>query len=124
MTDSKSMDEQGGAGLDIGWFYYILFRHKWKIVAFFLAGFAAAAAVYRFEKPLAQSSASLLIKYVRDPGVDALNTTKEAAAQIKETDARGENIITAETEILRSLDLAEEVAKELTPQTVLQDTGV
>src|SRR5688572_28086155 len=100
MTDIKPGEEQTGGGIDVSWIYYVIFRHKWKIVLLSIAGIAAAGAVAYFKKPVYQSSASLLIKYIKDSSDVA--TTGQDAAQIKSTDTRGDNIITAETEILRS----------------------
>ena len=48
----------------IGDIYYVLFRHKWKIILCSLTGILAAAAYYRYFPPPFQSEARLLIKYV------------------------------------------------------------
>ncbi|MGH8022950.1 MAG: Wzz/FepE/Etk N-terminal domain-containing protein, partial [Limisphaerales bacterium] len=41
--------------------YFILFRHKWKIILLSLAGIAAAAAYWWFFPPPFQSEARLFI---------------------------------------------------------------
>src|SRR5260370_29075353 len=47
---------------------FILFRHKWKILFFTLAGLIAAAAVYFAVPPVYESEAKLLVRYVMDRG--------------------------------------------------------
>ncbi|MDB6169044.1 MAG: hypothetical protein JWM88_1908 [Verrucomicrobia bacterium] len=97
--------------------YYTLFRHKWKIILCSLAGFLAAFVYYKVEPPPYQSSAKLFIRYVITeskaigPGRDNTET--------KSPDQRGETIINSELEILTSLDLAEDVAKNVGPEKVL-----
>ncbi len=50
--------------MTVGDIYYVLFRHKWKIILLSLAGIAAAAAFYYLNPPPYQSQAELMIQYV------------------------------------------------------------
>src|SRR5262245_32597233 len=101
MTDENRAGEP--AGIRPQDIYFVLFRRKWVILVFSAAGLIAAGALYPTVKPLYQSEAKLLLKYVQEsPSVSAVD--KEA--QIRSPDSAGENIIHSEIEILSSLDLA------------------
>jgi uncharacterized protein involved in exopolysaccharide biosynthesis/Mrp family chromosome partitioning ATPase len=96
---------------------FTLFRHKKKIIAFALLGFAAAAALHF--KPKSESytaSAKLYIRYVvmEGKGGPADGTIT------KSPDRGGETILSNELEILRSLDLATKVAQTIGPAKVLE----
>ena len=43
------------SGLSLGDIYYILFRHKWKIILIFLAGLLGAGGLYLAKPPMYQS---------------------------------------------------------------------
>jgi len=102
-------DRQNHAtGLSLADVYYIIFRHKWKIISLSALGFLAAAVVYFTSPPLYVSEAKLFIRYVvesRMPGGIA------GDPQIKNPDPRGDNIINSEVEVLQSLDLATQVVE-------------
>ena len=100
--------------------YFILFRHKWKIILLSMAGIGAAAAYWWFCPPPYQSEARLFIRYVVDTrpvGDGAKNT------QTSSPDAMGESIINSEMEILTSYDLAQQAAKDIGPDKILAKYG-
>ena len=100
--------------------YFILFRHKWKIILLSLAGIAAAGAYWWFYPPPYQSEARLFIRYVLDShsvNADGKN------AQMTSPDALGQSIINSEIEILTSFDLAQEAAKNIGPDKILAKYG-
>src|SRR5215469_10968571 len=100
--------------------YFILFRHKWKIILLSLAGIAGAAAYWWFSPPPYQSEARLFIRYVLD------NRTLNADpknAQMTSPDSMGQSIINSEMEILTSFDLAKEAAKNVGPDKILAKYG-
>lgn len=118
MVDTK-IESSGAIG--VGDIYYVLFKHKWKIVGFALIGLFAAAAVYRtWPDVIYQSEAKLFIRYIQESSAP-LNVGEDA--QIKSTDQRGETIITSELEILTSMDLAKQVALTIGPERVLEAYG-
>ncbi|HUA65782.1 MAG TPA: Wzz/FepE/Etk N-terminal domain-containing protein [Alphaproteobacteria bacterium] len=100
--------------------YFILFRHKWKIILLFLAGVAAAAAYWWFCPPPYQSEARLFIRYVIDN--HALNADPQKT-QTTSPDEMGQSIINSEMEILTSFDLAKEAAKNIGPDKILAKYG-
>jgi polysaccharide biosynthesis transport protein len=108
------------SGMALGDIYYILFRHKWKIVIAGLVGLIAAATVYWLRPPLYESEAKLFVRYVTEgktlgpPGDD----TKTIS-----TDPRGMTILNTEVEILTSLDIANQVADVVGPDKILGKVG-
>ena len=97
-------------GMQLSDIYYVLFRHKWKILLCSLAGIVAALVVYFVMKPVYQSQAKLFVRYV----VESKSISPTANdPQVRSPDSRGDNIINSELEILTSLDLARQVARRL-----------
>jgi succinoglycan biosynthesis transport protein ExoP len=108
--------------LSLGDIYYILFRHKWKIVLCTLAGIAAAIVVFKTSTPPYQSDATLLVRYIiantRPTGPNPQpNETKTMM------DERVASIMTTETEILNSADLARDVAEAYGIEKILAKAG-
>ena len=66
------------AGISPGDIYFVLFRHKWKIIVLTALGLAAAAVYYFTSPPLYQSEAKIFIKYISDS--HALNPFREQLA--------------------------------------------
>ena len=91
-------------GLQMGDIYYILFRHKWKILSCTLVGMLLAGVFYKYNPPPYESRAKLFVRYVVAES-QPLDPTGEAA-NTKSPDMRGETIMSAEREILTSFDLA------------------
>ncbi len=108
-------------GLDLGDIYYVLFRHKWKIVLCSLAGLLTAGAIYRSEAPPYQSEAKLLVKYIvtsKDTGPANANSPAKLSP-----DERGLSIMNTEMEILRSADLARRVVDAIGAEKILAKAG-
>ncbi len=116
-------DKQSAApsGLGLNDILYVLFRHKWMILAFVVAGILAAASLFFIIPTKYSSEAKLLVRYVVDSRSMA---SVEKDPQFKSPDTRGENVLNSEVEILTSLDLAEEVADLVGPERILAKTGV
>jgi uncharacterized protein involved in exopolysaccharide biosynthesis/Mrp family chromosome partitioning ATPase len=84
---------------------FILFRHKWKILLCAALGIGAAAFVYLSHQPVYESEAKLLLRYVVDrSAIDSLDSQPKAPG------INGEGLISTEIDILKSWDLAEQVA--------------
>jgi succinoglycan biosynthesis transport protein ExoP len=81
--------------------YFILFRHKWKIILLSLAGIAAAAAYWWYFPTPFQSEARIFVRYV----LDSRTVEGPKNAQMTSPDAMGESILNSEVEILTSYDL-------------------
>src|SRR6267378_2918028 len=98
---SEIPDQPTPAGLKIGDVYYVLFRHKWKIIVMFVVAVIAALGVFVFTPPAYNSEAKLIVHYV----VERPPITQNQA-EIMRPESRADSIINTEIEILRSLDLA------------------
>ena len=106
--------------MTLGDIYYVLFRHKWKIILCSTAGMLAAVALYLVKPPPYQSEAKLFIRYVLES--KSPSPTGDRAKMIS-PDERGDNIINSEIEILTSLDLAQHVVDTIGPDKILAKAG-
>ena len=104
----------------LGDIYYVLFRHKWKIILLSLAGILAAAAFYILRPPPYQSQAELLIQYVPRAGMMPMMGNDQ---KVLVPDSRGEDIINSEIQILTSLDLAAQAVTNIGPAGILARAG-
>ena len=105
------------AGFSLACIYYILLRHKWKVIGLTSAGLLVAALVWLFQQPAAYSSeAKLFIRYVVE---SRLLSGIDGDPQIKTPDSGGANIINSEIEIMKSMDLAVQVAEAIGPEKIL-----
>src|ERR1051325_11755734 len=109
---TKGPIETPAPGLRLADVYYILFRQKWLIGAFFAAGLLAGTLIYFAQKRLYWSEAKLLVRYV----VDTKSMEPGVGSQVQSPIYGGEAIINSELEILTSLDLCKEVAEAIGPE--------
>lgn len=103
-------------GMTLGDIYYILFRHKWKIIIFSALGLITALILPAVMSRPFQSEAKIFIRYVletKSPGQAG------GDSRIKSPDEGGGSIINSEIEILTSLDLAQQVADIIGPEKIL-----
>ncbi|PAW61898.1 MAG: hypothetical protein B9S34_15950 [Opitutia bacterium Tous-C1TDCM] len=112
---------ESGPSFKIGDIYYILFRHKWKILLCTLAGLIAAGVVYKTMKPPFRSVAKLFVRFVITEGKSVGPNQGDASA--KSPDQRGETIMTGEKEIILSADLAFKVAETVGSEKILAKAG-
>ena len=120
MTDENNTTTTPGAGIRLDDVIYALFRRKWLITGFAVAGLLAAGGLFLIQKPTYQSAAKLLLRYVQE---NRSATTVDKDSQIKSPDFSGENIINSEREILNSLDLAIQVAEVIGPGKIQGTVG-
>jgi uncharacterized protein involved in exopolysaccharide biosynthesis/Mrp family chromosome partitioning ATPase len=119
MNNSRQPEHHASAGIALSDVYFIIFRHKWKIIILSAAGIIAAVVLYLMRPvPLWQSDAKLLVRYVLD------NPSVSASAKETSLDEQGDNIMNAELEILTSLDIATTVAKEIGPGAILAKLNI
>jgi len=116
MNDKK---DSGPGGMALSDIYYVLFRHKWMILCLSGAGLVAAAGIYWLKPPLYTSVAKLYIRYVEETRLPS----GMGNSAIELPDARGDNIINSEVEILTSLDLAQEVVNTIGADKILAEVG-
>ena len=117
MNDRQTMNQRSGLTLDD--VYYVLFKHKWKIICCSAAGLLGAIAFVTLRPPLYESEAKLFIRYVLDS--KSPSPTPDDSRVISSYD--GMNVINSEIEILNSLDLAEQVVDTIGPDRILAKAG-
>lgn len=117
MTDENTTQP---AGIRLEDILYTLFRRKWMILAFAAAGLMGAGALFLIKKPVYQSEAKLLLRYVQE---NRSATTVDKDSQIKTPDSGGDALINSELEILGSLDLALQVAEIIGPEKIQGTAG-
>jgi uncharacterized protein involved in exopolysaccharide biosynthesis/Mrp family chromosome partitioning ATPase len=108
-------------GLTLADIYHILFRHKWKILILSAAGIIAALVLPRIGHKVYESEAKLLIEYVLESRAPARPDSGDSRVTV--SDGQTGNIINTEIEILKSLDLAREVATNIGPERILVGHG-
>ena len=77
MTNDETAETRP-SGIDLNGIYYVLFRHKWKILICFVVGIVSSAAVYFLRPPRYQSEALLFVRYVMEKENKSLEPTATA----------------------------------------------
>jgi len=106
-------------GISLGDIYFVVFRHKWKIIIMTLLGLVAALAFYFTRTPPYESEVKLFIRYVSDS--HSANPA-DINTHVTSMDAEA-NIMNSEIEILTSFDLAAAVATNIGPEKILAQRG-
>ncbi len=105
--------------LNLADIYFVVFRHKWKIIILTILGIAAGCTYYVLRQPPFQSQAELLVRYVADK---RQTTPADGGSKVSEVDL-GESVMADEVSIIRSFDLAEIVATNVGPDKILAKFG-
>jgi uncharacterized protein involved in exopolysaccharide biosynthesis/Mrp family chromosome partitioning ATPase len=114
----KSQTTAAKSGFSVQDALFVLFKHKWMILLFSIAGFATAAALYVKREPIFESQSKLLVRYVVDT-----NTNEPLQAPPPGAPGPVGAAITTEVEILTSVDLALEVAEKIGVEKLLPESG-
>lgn len=116
--NSRPAEQPAASGFRLADLYYVLFRHKWKVIVLTLLGLAGGVGAFLTIKPVYVTEARLYIRYVLEArGIASL----EEANSVKSPDSRGDNIINSEIDIITSLDLAREVAEIVGATNIIRD---
>src|ERR1700690_721808 len=115
---SKQPDVQSG-GMSLGDIYFVLFRHKWKILFLSASGIIAGIWLLLSHPPIYESKTKLDILYVVRK---SLNPSGGDANAVSPSD-RGSGIIRTEGEILQSLDVVMEAVQAIGPEKILAQAG-
>jgi uncharacterized protein involved in exopolysaccharide biosynthesis/Mrp family chromosome partitioning ATPase len=116
MSDKRTANQQAPSGMTVGDVYYTLFRQKWKLLLMTLLGIGGAFAIYYGRPPSYESNAQLLLKYIQGGGEGIINGN-----QIIDAGLIGK--LKNEAAILKSRDLAMEVATNIGPEKILAEYG-
>ena len=117
---SNHPQAKAATGISLGDIYYVLFRHKGKILLCCFAGMMAAVALFLFSPPPYQSQAKLLIKYVSQAKSLPMVGNDQ---KVLMPDPRGDDIINSEIQILTSLDLAMAATTNIGAANLLTKSG-
>jgi polysaccharide biosynthesis transport protein len=116
---SDAEERPSSSGINVHDILLMLYRHKWKIIFFGLAGLLAAAGVYLLVPPIYQSGAKLLVRYVVDhSAVDTLDT------QINTPSPENGTVINSEVVILNSSDLVRQVVESVGIDRIAKGAGI
>jgi uncharacterized protein involved in exopolysaccharide biosynthesis len=108
------------AKISLGDVYFVLFRHKWKILICSATGFLAAVALYLFFPQAYQSETKLYIRYVEEGKPLSSPGNDENAMS---PDERGDSIMQTEVEILESADVMSAVVQNIGADKILATAG-
>src|SRR2546428_4828048 len=114
---SARKTDASNSGISLGDIYFVLFRRKGLILGFSAAGILAALAVCFIHLPQYKSEAEISLSVLE---------TKPTGGPNEETrplNEPGPNLINTEITILKSLDLAQQVVRALTPARILAAAG-
>ncbi len=120
MNEKRNGSHPPAAGMALNDIYYVLFRHKWKIIVLTVLGLLTAGGIYFYRGTTYQSEANLWIKYVMS--TRPLSPTANSSETISVTEG-GDGIINTEVAILSSFDLARQVATNIGPEKILAMAG-
>src|ERR1700739_3807208 len=109
------------AGFGLVDVYFVLFRHRCKIIILTFLVLLVAGYYSRAKQPPYQSNAALLIRYVSD--THPLNPVANDSQVTSMLDQQGLSVIKAELEIMSSVDLAALVASNIGPDKILAKVG-
>ncbi|MGA2685213.1 MAG: Wzz/FepE/Etk N-terminal domain-containing protein [Verrucomicrobiota bacterium] len=115
MSDKKTHTPQPRMTLED--VYFVLFRRKWMILGLSLAGILGALAVCLMNPPQYKSEAELSLSVLEAKPISV------PGEETQPMNAPSENIIDTEIDILKSLDLAQQVVQALTPSKILGGRG-
>src|SRR4051794_25459790 len=116
----RQHEQETHASIGLPDIYYVLFRHKWKILGLSITGISAATVLYFAKPALYRSEAKLFVRYVQD---SRMPTAMGENPSIKSPDSRGDNVINSEAEVLTSLDLALQVVDAVGADKILAKLG-
>ena len=111
----ETMGEERTSQKSLRDLYYVFFRHKWKMVLFFLAVTVTVAVGTFLVAETYRSEARLMVRLGRE------NVTLDPTATTGQTIFVGharENEVKSELEILRSRELAEKVVDSIGPEAI------
>ena len=124
MTSTLPASETPQSGMSFNDVLFAIFKHKGKIVLGILFALGATAFYYKTCPTAYQSDAKLLVRYVLDRSpVDPLDGQSTQSSVSTGFGRTSENVIGSEAEILRSWDLAREVAQAIGPKRLLAEAG-
>ncbi len=110
----QRLPDTSASGFRASDLYYVLFRHKWKILTLGVLGILAATALLTVTRPTYISESKILIRYVKD----TRSVTSDEGTAFR-TPGGNESIILSELEILSSQQLIKDVVTAIGPTNIV-----
>lgn len=117
MSDQMVQAEERPRETSLRDLYYKFFRHKWKLILFFLAVVACVAVLTFCRAEIYRSQASLIVRLGRESVT--LDPTATTGPIIPIAQSR-ESEVQTELEILKSREIAEKVVDSIGPEKILK----
>jgi uncharacterized protein involved in exopolysaccharide biosynthesis len=114
MADREHNDKP--EGLKLGDIYFVLFRQKWLILFFCVVGVGAGLWMLEANPPTYRSQAELFIRYVVQGKSLSLPGNEQNTRPLSDLE---QSIINTEVQILKSFDLAHQVAEAVGAERIL-----
>src|SRR4051794_23085506 len=107
------------SGMSIDDVMYTLFRHKWLIVGSMCLGLVGVVAVRIVKPPLFVSKAKLMVHYIQEATKEVVASGHDEGQQGTRIENVAQDILSSESEIIKSSDVAKKVADAFGPEKIL-----
>jgi succinoglycan biosynthesis transport protein ExoP len=121
MSGDPEMEEQSKGAISLDRIYFVLFRRKWIILGFIaLAALGAGLLLFVVKPPQFYSEAKVFIRYVAESRTPTPQGVEVPVRVLNEAD---DSVINTEIDILRSVDVAQQVVRVLGAERILAAVG-
>ena len=117
---NNSRNNEPSFGISLGDIYFVIFRHKWKILTLTLLGVLAGAGYFFSKQPPFQSEAELFVRYITE---ERERQPDDQTSKVTSVVDPARSAINAEMALLQTFDLAATVATNVGPEKVLAKLG-
>ena len=118
---NNNLNERPASGMNLADVYFVLFRHKWKILLCCTLGVLGSAAFYFLRPSLYQSVAILSVDYGLSSKSGRVPGEQRQPGQFSAS--AGEMLLNTEMEILRSYDVCRRVVTNIGATKILAKLG-
>ena len=122
MNNMNNQRPEPALGISLGDIYFIVFRHKRAILFLTMLGLAVAAGYYLIQQPMYESTAKVLVKFIRETR-NTVAKGDEENSQVRSGVDVAQGVILAEVEIAATFDLFTQVATNIGPEKILAKLG-
>ena len=119
MNNGRNIQATPHSSITLADIYFVVFRHKWKIILLTLLGISAGITYYFLKQPPFQSQAELMVRYISDKR----QATPVDGSKVTSFIDLADSAMADEVYIIRSFDLAMDVATNVGPARILAQLG-
>jgi uncharacterized protein involved in exopolysaccharide biosynthesis/Mrp family chromosome partitioning ATPase len=117
---NNSRNQEPSFGISLGDIYFVVFRHKWKILTLTLLGVLAGVIYFIGKQPPFQSEAELFVRYITE---ERERQPDDQTSKVTSVVDPARSAINAEMALLQTFDLAAAVATNVGPEKILAKYG-